>query len=141
MVPKNTFTQIAKNDPRVPTLHDNCRNVSVTHRKTHFANSISISRRIRDLVCQNDLPKFFFIARTHPIRYNFHFTMLFSTETMLLAIAIHLEECHENFLHSRYKKTFYQLLSKAERERRHRRIPRCALLSPKDTKKNKNIME
>ncbi len=59
--------------------------------------------------------------------------MQFSVETTLFAIAIHLEICNENFLHSRYKKNFNQLLSKAERERCHRQIPRCALLSPKES--------
>ena len=59
--------------------------------------------------------------------------MRFTSETvMLLAFAIHLEEEVERkrFVHSRYEKRFYRQLSKLQRELRHRRIPRCALLSP-----------
>ena len=53
---------------------------------------------------------------------------------MLFDLAIHLETYYKSpFIHSRYKKNFYRLFSKAERERRHRRIPRCALLSPNDS--------
>jgi len=50
---------------------------------------------------------------------------------MLLALAIHLEEVErKRFVHSRYQNRFYRQLSKLQRRVRHRRNPRCALLSP-----------
>ena len=57
--------------------------------------------------------------------------MRFTTEAMLMAIAIYLYELEQKqFIHSRYQKRFYQQLTKLERHLQHRRIPRCALLPP-----------
>jgi hypothetical protein len=54
-----------------------------------------------------------------------------SIDAVLLALA--LEEEANPFVHSRYRKRFYRALSLLERRRRDRRIPRAALLSPKDS--------
>lgn len=60
--------------------------------------------------------------------------MQLTTETMLLAVAIHIDEIDCNtFIHSRFQKKFYRRLSKFQRRRRQRRIPRCALLVPKQS--------
>jgi hypothetical protein len=57
--------------------------------------------------------------------------MRFTTESMLMAIAIALDEIEQKkFVHSRYQKRFYRQLTKLQRHLRHRRIPRCALLPP-----------
>ncbi len=55
--------------------------------------------------------------------------MRYTTEAMLLAIAMQINDLdHNQFIHSRYQKKFYRALSKLQRRRRHRWIPRCALL-------------
>jgi hypothetical protein len=60
--------------------------------------------------------------------------MKLTTEMMLVAVAIQLDEddCNK-FIHSRNQKKFYRKLSKLQRRRRNRRIPRCALLTPKQS--------
>ena len=53
---------------------------------------------------------------------------------MLFAIAIQMDEMESNnFIHSRYQKNFYRKLTKLQRRRHHHRIPRCALLAPKQS--------
>jgi hypothetical protein len=61
--------------------------------------------------------------------------MRFNTEAIVLAIALHLDDliAQDRFIHSRYEKKFCRQLSKLQRNLRHRRIPRCALLTPKDS--------
>ncbi len=60
--------------------------------------------------------------------------MQLTTETKLLAVAIHIDEIDCNtFIHSRFQKKFYRRLSKFQRHRRQCRIPRCALLVPKQS--------
>ena len=59
---------------------------------------------------------------------------MFSKNYMLMAVAMHLiEEESNTFIHSRYRKEFYTLLSELEKSRRYRRIPRCALPLPRDS--------
>ena len=59
---------------------------------------------------------------------------MFSKNCMLMAVAMHLiEEESNTFIHSRYRKEFYTLLSELEKSRRYRRIPRCALPLPHDS--------
>jgi hypothetical protein len=62
--------------------------------------------------------------------------MQIATKMMLFVIAIQMDEMESNnFIHSRYQKKFYRKLTKLQlqRRRRHRRIPRCALLAPKQS--------
>ena len=51
---------------------------------------------------------------------------------IVLTIAAELEKANgsDEFIHSRYRKSFYKQLTRLERIRRQRRIPRHALLSP-----------
>ena len=49
--------------------------------------------------------------------------MRFTTEAMILAIAIQLDEIdHMRFIHSRNQKKFYRKLPKLQHNRRHRRM-------------------
>ena len=60
--------------------------------------------------------------------------MQLTTEMVLLAVAIHMDEIDCNkFIHSRFQKTFFRKLSKLQRCPCHRRIARCALLAPKQS--------
>ncbi len=61
-------------------------------------------------------------------------TAMLSKNYMLMAVAMHLtEEDSNTFIHSRYRKEFYTLLSELEKSRRYRQIPRCALPLPRDS--------
>ena len=63
-----------------------------------------------------------------------HVKMQLTTEMMLFAVAIHMDEIDCNkFIHSSFQKTFYTKLSKLQQHQRHCRIPRCALLAPKQS--------
>ncbi len=51
-----------------------------------------------------------------------------------MAVVMHYcEEENDIFIHLRYRKEFYRLLSESEKRKRHRRIPRCALPLPQES--------
>ena len=56
-------------------------------------------------------------------------------DVMLLAIAFEQEFINNqiDYVHSRYKKSFYSQLIESEKRRRQRRIPRCVLLMPRES--------
>ena len=56
-----------------------------------------------------------------------------TVEQKYLIILFMLLQKQEPFIHSRYKKVFYRTLSRIERQRRDRRIPRCSLLHPDES--------
>ena len=58
--------------------------------------------------------------------------MRFSADDLLLMAIVFEHEVisTQSYVHSRYRKLFYAQLTEAEKRRRQRRIPRCALLLP-----------
>lgn len=57
-----------------------------------------------------------------------------SFDAILLTVALQCDEADKKrFIHSRYQKRFYRLLSRVECQRRLQRIPRSALLDPKES--------
>ncbi len=58
--------------------------------------------------------------------------MRFSADDLLLMAIVFEHEVisTQSYVHSRYRKLFYAQLTEAEKRRRQRRIPRCALLPP-----------
>ena len=54
-------------------------------------------------------------------------------DAILLTIAIQCDDKEKCFIHSRYQKSFYKLLSGIECHRCLRRIPRSALLYPEES--------